>query len=281
MSTIFSWKVEEFGALLASCDSDPLTPYILKHFNSKTRILEAGCGSGRYVKYLYDKGFDICGIEYKQETVADVDKFWPELPVTQGDVLSLNYPDGYFSGIISIGVVEHFIESLDEPLKEMYRVFMPGGKALITVPCCNYLRRLKVPLRWITSNLRRNALIRKLFKKKALANNKWHRRGNTFKYRTYPEYGGFYEYRMTPTEFREALMRCGFIIIEDVPLYQIDGLFHEFGRLFACHNQWKFKVYPQGKILNWLLSKVPFFHNHMHLCIVTKKIEPNTLATRG
>ena len=123
--------------------------------------------------------------------------------------------------------------------------------------------------------------VRKILKKKPLANNKWHCRGNIFKYHTYPEYGEFYEYRMTPAEFRKALKRCGFSIIEDVPLYQIDGLFHEFGRLFARHKQWKFKVYPQGKILNWLLSRVPFFHNHMHLCVVTRGARPNTFTTRG
>ena len=202
------------------------------------------------------------GIEYSQETVANVKNFWPELKVNQGDVLSLDYPDEYFSGIISIGVVEHFIEGPDEPLKEMCRVLKKGGKALITVPSFNYLRRMKMPIRWVTNNLRRNSLIRKICGKKPLVNNKWHCRGSIFKYRTYPEYGEFYEYRMTQNEFREALIRSGFSIIEDVPLYYDDGLFHEFGRLFAIHNQWKFTIYPHGKLLNWLLSKIPFFAEH-------------------
>ena len=152
----------------------------------------------------------------------------------------------------------------------MWRVLEPGGKAIITVPCLNYLRRLKIPLRWVTSNLRRNNFIRKLFKKRTLVNNKWNRRGKNFKYRTFPEYGEFYEYRMIPRQFRESLSRSGFSIIEDVPLHNIDGLYHEFGRFFAKYEHYKFKLYIHGKILNYLLSKIPFFHNHMHLCVVTK-----------
>lgn len=270
MSIIFSWRVEDFKYLLESCDHDPIKPYILNHFSPVERVLEAGCGSGRWVKYLQDKGFNIYGIEYNQETVDEINNVWPELAITQGDVASLAFPDGYFSGIISIGVIEHFIEGPDEPLKEMYRVLEPRGKAIITVPSFNYLRRLKIPLRWITNNLRRDSLIRKLFKKKSLQNNEWHRRGAIFKYHTFPEYGEFYEYRFIPEEFRETLTRNGFRIIEDVPLYHIDGLHHEFGCLFVKFNQWKFKVYPHGKILNWILSKIPFFHNHMHLCVAKK-----------
>jgi SAM-dependent methyltransferase len=270
MSTIFSWRYEDFNYLLESCDHDPLTQYIFKYFSQQGILLEAGCGSGRYVKYLYDRGYNIVGIEYNKTTVSDVKRLWPKLSIMPGDILSLPFKDDEFSGIISIGVVEHFIEGPYKPLREIYRVLTPGGKALITVPCFNYLRKIKVPVRFITSNLRRNSLMRKLFRKKQLMNNKWHFRGDIFKYRTYPEYGEFYEYRMTPDEFRESLHRCGFKIIEDIPLYHIDGLYHEFGRLFSRHYQWKFKVYFHGKILNWLLYKFPFFHNHMHLCVVTK-----------
>jgi len=107
MSTIFFWRIEDFQYLLDSCDFDPLTPYILKHFSQKGRLLEAGCGSGRYVKYLHDRGYNIIGIEYNQETVTNVNRIWPELTVTQGDILSIPYEDGWFPGIISIGVVEH------------------------------------------------------------------------------------------------------------------------------------------------------------------------------
>ena len=277
MSTIFSWRLEDFKYLLESCDLDPLTPYIIKHLSPHGKLLEAGCGSGRYVKYLHDRGYDITGIEYNQETVNNVNKIWPELSVVQGDILSLPYEDKRFSGIISIGVVEHFIDGPHEPLKEMHRVLQNGGKALITVPCFNHLRRLKIPLRWITGNLRRNSLVRKLFRKKVLTNNKWHHRDDIFKYHTYPEYGEFYEYRMTPLEFREAIGRCGFTIVEDVPLYHIGGLFHEFGGLFVRHNRFKFSVFPHGKLLNLLLSKVPYFHNHMHLCVITKELH-NRLA---
>jgi len=142
-STIFTWKKEDFWYLLKSCDKDEATPYILKYLPKSGKIIEAGCGLGRFVKYLSDEGYDIEGIEYSEETVRIVKEIDPGLKVIQGDVLNMPYRTNSIDGIISLGVVEHFISGCDKPLKEMYRILKPGGVAIITVPSFNLIRKVK------------------------------------------------------------------------------------------------------------------------------------------
>jgi len=271
MSTIFSWKVEDFDYLLESCDTDPLNSYILKYFTRSGSILEAGCGSGRYVKYLHDRGYDCAGIEYNARTVEDAKNKWPELQIIEGDVEQMPYPDNTFKGMISIGVIEHFEEGPEKVLAEMRRVLAPGGIALITVPCLNWLRRLKGPFCGISHVIRANPLIRKALGKKELKHWGWNLCNSRYRYHVYPEWGDFYEYRFTPNRFKEILWQARFEILESVPIHQTDGLYHEFGRLFAKYVNYKFVVYPHGRIMNRLFSRILFFHNHMHLCVVRKK----------
>jgi SAM-dependent methyltransferase len=268
MSTIFSWKVEEFDYLLQSCDCDPVTPYIFKYFSRPGPILEAGCGAGRFVKYLHDRGYDCKGIEHCKKTVEDVKKKWPELQIIEGDVEQMPYPDNTFKGMISIGVIEHFTEGPEKVLAEMRRVLKLGGIALITVPCLNWLRRSKGPFCGITHLIRVNPILRKILGKKKLKHSGWNLYTSRYKYHVYPEWGDFHEYRFTPSEFRGILKNAQFEILESIPIDQIGGLYQEFGWLAAKYVHCRFIVYPHTSIINWLFSKMPFFHNHMHLCVV-------------
>jgi SAM-dependent methyltransferase len=272
MSTIFSWKPEEFDDLLASCDVDPLLPFMEKHFAPGDKILEAGCGAARFVKYLDERGRFVCGLEYEPETLRQVGKKWPKLKLVAGDVQRMPFPDNCFRGMISVGVVEHFQEGPLGPLKDMLRTLEPGGVALITVPCLNHWRRLKGPFCGISHFLRVNSLIRRLMGRKPLPETGWNLRPGKHRWHVYPEWGGFFEYRFTPAQFLGFIREAGYEVVESRPIHQVDGLYHEFGRLFVRFHRWRFKMYPHGKALNWLLSRIPFFHNHMHLCVARKPV---------
>lgn len=106
MSVIFNWKKEDFGYLLKSWDKDEATPYILKYLPKSGKIIEAGCGMGRFVKYLSDRGYDnIIGIEYNGETVHYIKEIAPELNIIQGDVLNMPYRTRSIGGIFHWGLL--------------------------------------------------------------------------------------------------------------------------------------------------------------------------------
>ncbi len=278
MYVIFTWKKEDFGYLLKSCDKDEATPYILRHLPKSGKIVDAGCGLGRFVKYLSDKGYDIEGIEYSEETVRNIKGIAPELNIIQGDVLDMPYRTESIDGIVSLGVIEHFISGCDEPLKEMYRVLKYGGIAIITVPSFNLVRKIKKYL-YITEighfthpirMAKQSNTLRRILGRNTPAKKLSYNRNQLDLYNIWPTFGDFFEYRPTKNEFEDVLLRAGFIIVESVPIAHMDGIYHEFGRLFVSFKNCEFYPSIVGAGLNKLLAKVPFCHNHMNLCVVRK-----------
>ena len=114
-----------------------------KYLPRDGKILEAGCGSAQYVYILTQRGYDIEGIDFAEETISFVNSEFPQLPVHVGNVFHLGYPDRSLSGYISLGVIEHFKEGSQRILKEAYRVLDKGGILILSVPYFNPLRRIK------------------------------------------------------------------------------------------------------------------------------------------
>ena len=92
----------------------PFTQYLPK----SGRILEAGCGLGQYVLALRSRGYDCEGVEWGEDTVQAIKALRPEAPIRIGDVTQLDVPDGYYTGYISLGVVEHQPEGPEKFLQE-------------------------------------------------------------------------------------------------------------------------------------------------------------------
>lgn len=115
----------------------------VKYLPRKGKIIEAGCGLGYYVLALARRGYKIEGVEWSHEAVRLIKKRYPKLKVKTGDVRKLPVKDGYYLGIISLGVVEHDRKGPEKYLAEAYRVLRPGGVVFISVPHFNLLRRIK------------------------------------------------------------------------------------------------------------------------------------------
>ena len=167
----FSWDPKDFDYLVESCRFDDAVKLSLKYLNDKSlKILEAGCGSGRVVNYLYDLGFqNIYGIELNHDAVTHINRIFPELNIIQGDLLYMPYDDK-FDVVLSYGVVEHFPDGLELPLLSIYDILKPGGVAIVTVPSFNTLRKFGDFLgRLLTfTNPKRNNYIRMIFNRELL-----------------------------------------------------------------------------------------------------------------
>lgn len=117
-------------------------PWILKHTPRYGKVLEAGCGLGRYVFYLSQMGIDIEGIDFHEPTVRAT-RQWGQKEGLQptihvGDVTRLPYDTESLSGYLSFGVIEHFQEGPSEALAEAFRVLRPGGIAIISTPSLSF-----------------------------------------------------------------------------------------------------------------------------------------------
>ncbi len=114
-----------------------------KYLPKQGRIIEAGCGIGKYVLALNRRGYTCEGIEASSEAIRIAKGLYPELDIRQGDVTTLDVLNETYSGYISLGVIEHMQEGPAKFLKEAHRILSDDGIAIFTVPHFNRLRQLK------------------------------------------------------------------------------------------------------------------------------------------
>jgi len=142
------FDTENFRETIERGKNDRFILKILKKYipDKKERILEGGCGGGRIIYCMHVHGYKSIGIDSAKKTVDRLKKIFSELDVRIGDVSNLQFPDNYFIGYWSIGVIEHFWRGYHDVLKEMRRVLVDGGYIFLSFPYMSPLRRLKAKL---------------------------------------------------------------------------------------------------------------------------------------
>lgn len=146
------WNRENFKKTVENNGKrDRFISKITKKFlkSGKTvKILEGGCGMGHFVYSLALNGYDAYGIDFAAQTIKNIKDNFPELKVSCCDVRKINFPDNYFDGYWSLGVIEHFFSGYDQISDEMRRVVKNGGYLFITFPYLSRLRKLKNKLKF-------------------------------------------------------------------------------------------------------------------------------------
>ena len=113
------------------------------------KILDLGCGNGRFLELLKDKDIDYIGVDFSQKLIEIARKKYLHPPQVfakqkfgrarikfqKADALNLPFPNNYFDKIYSIAVLHH-IPSKQlrlQFLKEARRVLKLNGLLILTV----------------------------------------------------------------------------------------------------------------------------------------------------
>jgi SAM-dependent methyltransferase len=123
---------------------DEVVTVTAKYLPRNARILEGGCGRANKVKAMAVAGYRAIGVDFAEDSVKQARLNYPDLDIRQGDVRSLDFPDGHFDGYWSIGVIEHFWEGYGPILVEAARVLRPNGFLFLTAPWLSPYRVRKV-----------------------------------------------------------------------------------------------------------------------------------------
>jgi SAM-dependent methyltransferase len=103
----------------------------LDNFESKSYILDIGCGNGKNM--LYRKDLKIKGIDISSELVKICKN--KNLDVIEGNMTNLPFDDNTFDGLLSVASYHHLTNDIDrkKTIDEMYRVVKHNGLIFIEV----------------------------------------------------------------------------------------------------------------------------------------------------
>jgi 2-polyprenyl-3-methyl-5-hydroxy-6-metoxy-1,4-benzoquinol methylase len=99
---------------------------------SGSRVLEVGCGAGRFTELLVEGGALVHAIDLSR--AVDVNRanigFADNYRVAQADLLAAPFPDGSFDYVICLGALQH-TPNPEESIRALWRKVGPGGTLII------------------------------------------------------------------------------------------------------------------------------------------------------
>lgn len=180
--------------------------YALKMISKNDgRILEAGCGAGRILKYFHNKQFDIIGIDFIENAIEKLKKDNQDLKVYVDDIKSLKFNDQYFKYILAFGLFHNLDQGLEDSISESYRVLKKGGSICASFRADNIQTRIVDFLEKKKQN-EKNSFIKEKF---------------------------FHKMNLTKTEFKDLFLKAGFKVdyikpVENMPiLYKFSFFRHK------------------------------------------------------
>ncbi len=102
---------------------------------SGSRVLDVGCGFGRYVYRFLEQGIQYEGIDHSEEMLKVAQDTNPQTSFVLGSLSALPYSEGSFDGVWSCCSLNDFPKRyLADILQEHLRVLRVGGVMYIILP---------------------------------------------------------------------------------------------------------------------------------------------------
>lgn len=236
------WRSDDFAKSVRCGKNSRLIKKITARFLKKRgKVLEGGCGAGQNVYTLHQLGYDCYGVDFAPRTIEKIKQYFPELKVDTQDLKKLNFPNCFFDGYWSLGVIEHNFEGYEDILNEAIRVIKPGGYLFLTFPFMSPLRKIKARLGMYPPFIRKDGT------------------------------DNFYEFILDKNEVKKNATRHGFSFVSCYSLDAVKGMKDEVSFLRPLLK----KIYQSQNVLlrasRYLVSALfAFFFGHLALMVFKK-----------
>jgi SAM-dependent methyltransferase len=139
--------------------------YALEAVGGKNeRILEAGCGNGRILRFFKERDYDIEGFDYIDGAVHTLLNSDPELKVRTDDITKLSYDSDFFDCVLAFGLYHNLEEEgFQKAIQETNRVMKCGGRLCASFRADNF------------QNLINDSIAQKTFRGRSKSELKFHK----------------------------------------------------------------------------------------------------------
>ena len=124
---------------------EPGTLEKLKELDLKNKkVLDLGCGSGRYTKILKELGAEVIGVDPSEELIKIAQSEIKDVEFIKAFASKLPFNDSQFDFVFA-GMVIHYIKDINESFSEISRVLKPKGEFIFTshVPYLELAKKAK------------------------------------------------------------------------------------------------------------------------------------------
>jgi SAM-dependent methyltransferase len=129
----YDTHVQEYAAVSATYDLTSLWDAFAQRVPPGSRVLDAGCGTGRDMIALSRRGYVVEGLDYSAP-IAEYCRQQTGLPVTVADLRQPVFPPGRFGGIWCLATLLHIPRrDIDDVLRRLHDALQPGGILLTSM----------------------------------------------------------------------------------------------------------------------------------------------------
>lgn len=109
------------------------------------RVLDVGCGKGRYLKKLIqdETGHEYYAVDLSTKVMESITLGQGQINKKQGSLTKIDYPDNYFDAAYTCEALEHAID-IHNAIKELARVTREGGKIVVIDKNIEELGRMEI-----------------------------------------------------------------------------------------------------------------------------------------